>query len=164
MTTLPYDEHASIRRESRAEASPRTDIAPIGPGLRFLFVAWFVAAAFWVASMVIDVGILEAAMKQAPVGGGVDAGGLGFLLMDVIGVLVLGVAIAYGLARYATRDRREDAVTEASTAALYDQIEREGGEDLTARSPDAQTPEQRDAYRAAQSGGGQPGGGQSTQG
>lgn len=151
MTTLPYDDHASIRREARAEASSRAETAPIGPGLMFLFVAWLVAAAFWAASMIIDVGILQAAMRPAPAGGGVDAAGIGYVLMDIAGVVVLGVAIAYGLARSATRDRRKDAVTEASTAALYDQIERQGGEDLTTRSPDARSPEQRDAYRGPQS-------------
>jgi hypothetical protein len=116
----------------------------------FLWLAWTLAFAFWALTMSTFFGILRALSSGVPGGiqGGVDAGGAGFFLIDVVGgVIVLGVALAWGMARWATRDKRLDPITEASTAALYDRIERGGGEDMTSRSPDARRPEERDAYR-----------------
>lgn len=46
-----------------------------------------------------------------------------WFVVVAIGALILGLAIAYGLIRYTRRDRRKDAVTEASTKALYDSID-----------------------------------------
>jgi hypothetical protein len=120
----------------------------------FLWLAWALAFGFWALTMSSFFGILEALGSGAPGGlqdglqGGVDAGGVGFFLMDVVGgVVVLGLVLAYGMTRWATRDRRMDPVTEASTAALYDRVERGGGEDMVSRSPDARRPAERDAYR-----------------
>jgi hypothetical protein len=104
----------------------------------FIWIAWALAAAFWGATTTVFIGILRAVSTPTPgVSGGADAGGIGFLLMDVVGGLVLlGAVLAYGSWMYAKRNRRLDPVTEAGTAALYDSIERQGGEDMTSRSPD----------------------------
>jgi hypothetical protein len=120
--------------------------------LIFLWLAWAIAFAFWAMTMSSFFGIMSALASGVPGGiqGGVDAGGAGFLLIDVVGgVVVLGAALAYGVARWASRDKRLDPVTEASTAALYDAVERGGGEDMTSRSPEARRPRDRDAYRPA---------------
>jgi len=154
MTTIPYDERAAGYGETpsgeadRRRAADRAERAPVGPGVVFLWIAWAIAGVFWLASLQIEVGIIEAV--QRPTGGtaaAADVGGIGFAMMTILGVLALGIALAYGLARNATRNRATDPVTEAATASLYDQIEREGGEDTTTRSPDDRTPQERDAYR-----------------
>lgn len=105
----------------------------------FLWIIWVAAFAFWAFFMMADLGIMRDVMAGGPgtVMGGVDLGGGGFVMMSVVGVVVLGIAIAYGAARWATRDRSKDPLTEASTAALYNSIERGGDH------PD------RDSYRPA---------------
>ncbi|MDB5495850.1 MAG: hypothetical protein JWP86_3187 [Phenylobacterium sp.] len=117
----------------------------------FLWVAWTLAFAFWAFSMSTAVGILDAIAARPPGGleGGVDPGGGGVFLMSVVAVVLLGIAIAYGAARWATRDKRLDPVTEASTAALYDAVDRSGGDDMISRSPEARRPDERDSYRPA---------------
>ena len=92
----------------------------------FLWLAWTAAFAFWAFSMSSFFGIFDAIAAGPPGGlrGGVDAGGAGFFLISVVGVVALGLIIAYGAVRWATRDRSLDATTEASTAALYDAEER----------------------------------------
>ena len=104
----------------------------------FIWVAWALAAAFWGATLTTLFGIVESIAQGAPATrGGMDFGGLAFLLMDVVGgVIVLGAALAYASWMYARRNRRLDPVGEAATASLYDAVERQGGEDLTSRSPD----------------------------
>ena len=77
-----------------------------------------------------------------------EAGISGDRYTVVGGMVILGLAIAYGLYRYSTRDKRLDPVTEASTARLYDIVEAQGGEDMTTRSPEAREPLERDAYVA----------------
>lgn len=91
-------------------------------GVAFVWIAWALAFAFWAFTMSTFMGILTAFAQPDParVQGGVDAGGAGWFLMEVVGVIVLGAALAWGAARWATRDKRLDPVTEASTAALYD--------------------------------------------
>jgi hypothetical protein len=121
-------------------------------GTAFLWFGWAVAFAFWVAAMSTFFGILQSIAAGGPgsIRGGVDAGGAGFLLMDVIGgLIVLGAAIAWGMARWATRDKRRDPMTEAATAELYDSVERAGGDDEIARSPEARRPRDRDSFRPA---------------
>ena len=116
------------------------------------WTSWTLAFAFWALTMSSFIGILKALGSGAPGGiqGGADAGGAGFMLMDVVGGLVgLGLLIAWGMARSASRDKRLDASTEASTAALYDHIERRGGDDMIDRSPEARRPHERDSYRPA---------------
>ena len=49
------------------------------------------------------------------------------VVVYIVGAVVLGLVIAYGAWQYHTRDKRKDAVTEASTRALYDSYEKDGG-------------------------------------
>ena len=67
--------------------------------------------------------------------------------MEVVGVVALGAAIGWGALRWATRDKRLDPITEASTAALYDGVARNGGDDRVSRSPEARRGDERDSYR-----------------
>jgi hypothetical protein len=154
MATLSYTDHSTPYGDTRPTASSYVEHHSVA-GTAFLWVAWALAAAFWAATFTTAMGIMAALSHptQAGPAGGADAGGVGFALMDVVGgIVILGLALAYGLYRYSTRDKRLDPVTEASTAALYDSIEQQGGDDMTSRSPETRRPDQRDAYRAAEAG------------
>lgn len=109
----------------------------------FIWIAWAAAAVFWGATMSSFVGILRAGAQPSPepVAAGVWGGALYFLF----GVVALGVAIAFGAFSAAHRNRSMDPVTEASTARLYDIVERQDGEDPTTRLPEARAPADRDA-------------------
>jgi len=76
---------------------------------------------FGVFAWVVGLGILQEGGRPAPAGARVDAGGMGAILQDVVGVVVLGVALAGGMAFVAGRDRRKDKVSEAATRRLYDE-------------------------------------------
>lgn len=91
-------------------------------GIAFVWIAWALGFAFWAFTMSSFFGIISALGSGAAGGiqGGMDAGGAGWFLMEVIGVIVLGAAMLWAGARYVTRDKRLDPITEASTAALYD--------------------------------------------
>ena len=130
MATTPQDGRIEVADE-RATARERS----VGEHI-FIWIAWALAAAFWGATMTSFLGILRTISQPAPgVLGGGDVGGAGFLLMGLAGFLLLGAALAYGSMMSARRDRSLDSVTEARTAGLYDVLERQGGEDLTSRSP-----------------------------
>lgn len=148
MATVSYPDQSVPYAQTRAPSG----YVPHNTGSTiFLWIVWALAAAFWTATFTTALGILQAASHPTAASGtgGADAAGVGFALMDVVGgMVILGLAIAYGLYRYSTRDKRLDPVTEASTAALYDTIERQGGDDLTTRSPEAREPFERDAYRS----------------
>ena len=104
----------------------------------FIWIAWALAAAFWGAAMTTFFGILDAVSRGPPatVGGG-DFGGVAWLIIDVVaGLVLLGAVLAVGAGMSARRNRRLDPAGEAATAALYDDIERQGGEDMTSQSPD----------------------------
>jgi hypothetical protein len=97
---------------------------PTGGGLAFLWIvllanlAWF--SAFAVST---GAGILRAVRTPtAPPPGyvPVGSGGVQMLLIDVGGVALLGLALAYGLYRYHTRDRRLDPVAEEAARDVYD--------------------------------------------
>ena len=121
-----------------------------GAGVQvFLWIGWAAIFAFWAFTMTTFFGILRAVGEAGPTGlqGGIDAGGAGWFLMDVAGVVILGLALAWGMARWSMRDRRLDPVTEASTAALYDMVEAAGGDDEISRSPEARALMERDSYR-----------------
>ena len=121
-------------------------------GKIFLWIAWALAAGFWAFMLTTAAGILAAGDTPAigRPGADADAGGISWLLIDVIGgLVVLGLAIAWGSWRWASRDKRKDGMTEAATHAEYDLIEANGGDDEITRSPQAHRPEERDAYRAA---------------
>lgn len=149
MAVRPYSEadtYDADRRDDHAETS--------GGGLGgqiFLWLAWALAAAFWGVVLTTGVGILGVGPppSNGPGPGEVDAGGISWLLINFIGgLVVLGLAIAWGSYRWATRDRRKDPITEAATHAEYDMVEAAGGDDDIRRSPEAREPEERDAYRA----------------
>lgn len=117
----------------------------------FLWFAWAAAAAFWGLTLTTGVGILSASnpMAMGVDSGEAGAGGVGWMLINFIGGLViLGLAIAYGSYRYSTRDKRKDAMTEAATHATYDMASAAGGDDDIRRSPGARRTEERAAYRA----------------
>ena len=148
MATLSYGERTDTYGDV-VETRGRDPGATI-----FTWVAWAAAAIFWGFMLTTGWGIVSAmgsAAANGPGPGETDVGGIGYMTMGFIGgVIVLGGALAYGAYRYASRDRALDPVTEAATHALYDTIERQGGEDLTTRSPEARAPMERDAYRTAQ--------------
>lgn len=114
----------AYRDESYSETDRRS-YRDVGAQI-FLWLAWAVAFAFWVFSMSIDAGILRALAQGGhdTLAGGLDSSGALFFLIGVLGFIVLGIAIAYGAARWATRDKRLDPTTEAATAELYDEVER----------------------------------------
>ena len=117
-------------------------------GKIFLWIAWALAAAFWAFLLTTAVGILEAADNPALHAPG-GAGGpslIGFLMMG--GLVALGLAIAWGMTRWAGRDKSRGPLTEAATHAEYDMIEAAGGDDDVHRSPGERRPDERDAYRA----------------
>lgn len=125
MATQPYAD-ATTADEAREDAS--AGYPDVGAQI-FLWIAWTLAFATWAFFMSVDVGILRA-VAETPhdaLRGGADAGGVGFLVFTVLGVVALGGAFLFGATRWATRDRSRDAMTEASTAALYDSMERAGG-------------------------------------
>lgn len=154
MATLTYTEQSTAYAGERRRAAQSAYVPHTSAGATaFLWIAWALAAAFWAATFTTALGILQAVSHPTDTAGvgGADAGGVGFALMDVVGgMVILGLAIAYGLYRYSTRNKALDPVTEASTAKLYDIVEAQGGEDMTTRSPEAREPLERDAYRAAE--------------
>jgi hypothetical protein len=121
-------------------------------GKTFIWIAWALAAAFWAFTLTTSVGILQAmggGAADGPGPGEVDAGGLSWMLINVVGgMIILGGALAYGAYRYATRDKGLDAVGEAATRVEYDMVEAAGGDDVVARSPEAHRPLERDVFRA----------------
>jgi hypothetical protein len=116
----------------------------------FLWVAWALAAAFWAFSLTTGIGIINSiGPANGPGPGEADAGGVSWLLINFVGgVLILGGALAYGAYRYSTRNKGNDALTEAATHAEYDMIEANGGDDEVSTSPEAHRPLDRDAVRA----------------
>jgi hypothetical protein len=142
--TTPYVANETRHDHAPVHARARRDVG----ATVFLWLAWAVAAFFWVGALTTAVSIMGAEPGAVAAEGGADAGGIGWGLINFVGgLIVLGLAIAYGSYRYASRDKRRDPMTEASTAALYDTIESQGGEDMTTRSPEARKPAERDAYR-----------------
>lgn len=124
MANGPYD--APVAREP----APRRERS-VGEHI-FIWIGWALAAAFWGMTMTTIGGIVRSVMQPSPApSGGVDAGGVGFVLMDVVGGLVLlGLAMAYAAWRFSHRNRALDPVSEAATAELYNRVERRGGDDL----------------------------------
>lgn len=148
MATLSYPDQSTPYGQTRAEVH---DTAParrdVGATI-FIWLAWAAAAFFWGATLTTAVNILGSPAPAQSVGPGeVDSGGIGWGLMNFIGVIILGLAIAYGAFRYLTRDKRKDPMTEAATHALYDRVEAAGGDDDVSLSPEAHRPEERAAYR-----------------
>jgi hypothetical protein len=133
MAGAPYEERSAFRDRPLDDA-PRE--RSLGEHV-FIWIAWALAAAFWGAVLTTGVGIVRSVSQPSPAVGGVEAGGIGYLLLAVVGgMLLLGLAMAYGSWMFARRNRRLDPVTEAATAELYDRAGRPGGEGATSRSPD----------------------------
>lgn len=149
MAVRPYSDLDNPARERRDEPV-ETTAGGVG-GQIFLWVAWALAAAFWAFTLATGIGILNAAGPAAAPGPDeVGAGGLGWGLINIVGAVVLGLALAYGVFRYFTRDKRRDPMTEAATRAEYDMVEAAGGDDVVERSPESHSPYERDAARATQ--------------
>ncbi|WP_374472539.1 hypothetical protein [Phenylobacterium sp.] len=153
MATLPYSDRTDTYSAERSDAGAHRT-RDVGATI-FVWLAWAAAAIFWGFALTTAFGILSSLGHPAADGldaGEADVGGIGWMTINFIGgLIILGGALAYGAYRYASRDKRLDPVTEAATHALYDTIERQGGEDRTTRSPEAREPMERDAYRASQS-------------
>lgn len=152
MATLSYPDQSTPYAETRAPEAhqepgyghARRDLGATA----FVWLAWAAAAFFWGATLTTAVNILGTPAPAQGLGAGeADAGGVGWGLMNFVGVIILGLAIAYGGFRYMTRDKRKDGVTEAATAALYDRVERSGGDDDVSLSPEAHRSEERAAFR-----------------
>jgi hypothetical protein len=144
---VTYEEAAAYEESSSSYESTAGGVG----GQIFLWLAWAAAAIFWGVMLTTAAGILGAADSPAVArpGGGADAGGISWFLINVVGgTVVLGLAIAWGAYRYATRNKANDPMTEAATRAEYDMVEAAGGDDDIHRSPQARRPEERDAYRA----------------
>lgn len=117
---------------------PEPERGSYGGGLaRAVVFVMLIAAVGFVApfAWIVDKGILEAAMTPTPTGGGVDAGGAGWFLQEVAGVIVLGIALAAAAAWTLGRNRSKDVVTEAATAGLYDAPDRRTADDDPDRAP-----------------------------
>lgn len=125
MASTAYD-RAHARAEERESRSVGEHI--------FIWVGWALAAAFWGAALTTMVEIFRSAGRTVTTVSAPGApGGMAYLAMVVIAFVILGLAIAYGAIRSAMGPPGSG---EAATAALYNSIERQGGEDMTSRSPD----------------------------
>lgn len=153
MAVRPYSDvdDRAYGSERRDDTYAETTSPGVG-GQIFLWVAWALAAAFWAFSLTTGIGIINSlGPSSGPGPGEADAGGVSWMLINFIGgVLILGGALAYGAYRYATRNKRNDALTEAATHAEYDMIEANGGDDEVSLSPEAHRPMERDAAHVAQ--------------
>jgi hypothetical protein len=148
MAGTPYDlstaieaetpQEASRPYETRAGAAGRESEAPSGRNLGehvFIWVAWALAAAFWGATLTTLVGILRAAAATRTTVSMLGAsGGSAYLALVVTAFALMALALAYGSLRSASRSTRPG---EFGAAALYDAMERQGGEDFANQNPDA---------------------------
>lgn len=127
MARMSLNDRSYARADVREERSVGEHI--------FIWIAWAVAAAFWGATLTTMVEIFRAAGQPSPTVATAGApGGSAYLVLVVAAFLALAAAIAYASIRSATT--RSGAAGEAATAALYDSIERQGGEDMASRSAD----------------------------
>jgi hypothetical protein len=120
----------SLNDRSYARAAVREERS-VGEHI-FIWIAWAVAAAFWGASLTTMVEIFRAAGRALPVTMASAPGGSGYLILVVAAFLALALSIAYASIRSATS--RSGGVREVATAALYDSVERQRGEEVAARS------------------------------
>lgn len=137
--------------DTRHHARPEAERGSYGGGLgrAVVFVMLIAALGFVLPfAWVVDKGILEAASTPTPKGGGVDAGGAGWFLQEVAGVIVLGMALAAAAAWTQGRNRRKDAVGEAATAMQYDAPDRRTADDDPDRAPGDRPSDVRHGERA----------------
>lgn len=151
MAVRPYSDlnDAAYVSERQEDSYAETTSGGVA-GKIFLWVAWALAAAFWAFSLTAGIGIINSiGPASGPGPGEADAGGVSWMMINLVGgLLILGGALAYGAYRYSTRNKSNDALTEAATHAEYDMIEAHGGDDEISRSPEARRPMDRDAARA----------------
>jgi len=117
-----------MRAASPSRAGDDRERAPAGPGVAFLWVALLLNLA-WFSAFAISTGggILEAVAQPSAAFAGdvtVRAGGAQWALMEVVGAMVLGLALAYAALRYYTRDRQLDPAAEAAARDIYDNAAR----------------------------------------
>jgi hypothetical protein len=117
----------------------------------FVWAAWAAAFAFWVFTMSSAAGIFRDVFQPAAdqAAGGPGGGEFGLMLLALVAFALFALAVAWASIRWAARDKRLDPVTEASTRALYNAVERAGGDDMVTRGPGARKPFGRDSYRPA---------------
>jgi len=145
MSTYDTPETARYDTASHVEVIERGGYRDVGAQI-FTWVAWALAFSFWALTMSSFFGILAALNAGAPDG---VPGGAAYLTM-VVGVVVLvGAALFWGMSHWSSRGRGMAVSREASTAAIYDDAERRGGDDLASRSPAARASLARDSYRPA---------------
>jgi hypothetical protein len=116
-----------MRPVSNSYSSDVRERGPVDPGVAFLWVAllanvaWFSAFAVSTAS-----GILRSTPRAAAALSGdipIRAGGAQWALMEVVGVVLLALALAYAF-RYYTRDRSLDPAAETAARDIYDNARR----------------------------------------
>lgn len=104
----------------------------------FIWIAWAVAAVFWGGAMTAMVQIFRTAAQSAQGASAASApgapGGLGYLVLVIVAFLVMAFALVW--AQFRAASRRSDAPAEAATAALYNSIDRQIGEETTGPAPD----------------------------
>lgn len=125
MATTPRDgrDHARER--------PRERRRSVGEHI-FIWVAWALAAAFWGMVLTTMVEIFRAAGQPGPdVGAPGVPGGFAYLVMVVVAFLVMALALAW--AEFRAREASGGG-GEAATAALYNEIDRQGEDDFARRA------------------------------
>ena len=128
MASTPYGD----RSYAEARDAPRE--RSVGEHV-FIWIAWALAAAFWGASLTTMVEIFRAAGQATPTISVPGAsGGSAYLVFVVIAFLVMALALAYASIRSAMAP--SETAGEAATAALYNSVERQRGDDRVSRSAD----------------------------
>ena len=92
-------------------------------GQVFLWLAWALGAGITGLALTASVGILRSGAPTsvpAAARGDIDAGGFSWLIIEVAAVVVLGLAMAWGLFRWSGRSRQTDAIAAQATRAQYD--------------------------------------------
>jgi hypothetical protein len=111
-----------VSLHSTSQASQETRANGSSAEHAFLWIVLILALAVWVPfTVIVDSAILAAASSITFRGeGAADAGGIGWILIDIVGPMLLALGLAYGLYRYHTRDRRLDPLTEAATRDAFE--------------------------------------------
>ena len=122
----------SLNDRTEARAAVREERS-VGEHI-FIWIAWAAAAAFWGGTVTTMVEIFRTVGQPLPTVAALGApAGSAYLILVVTAFLALALAMAYASIRSATGS---GAVGEAATAALYDSVERQGGEEMSGRSVD----------------------------
>ncbi|HKR88767.1 MAG TPA: hypothetical protein VJS38_11395 [Phenylobacterium sp.] len=130
MATTPRDGRTHADAHHRPAARERS----LGEHI-FIWIAWALAAAFWGATLTTMVEIFRTAAQPGPAVAAAPGapGGSAYLVFVIVAFLVMAVALAWAEIRAASGSGGRG---ERATAALYNSIERQGGEELTAHASD----------------------------